>query len=320
MRPVPRGPLAAAVLACVTLASVAFACFAFGAGPAPPQAPPPESAALQDIGERYQELLRTAADLDRTNADLKRNREAGTRLADMVKKLKEKPAGMWRDADLQDALRKLRGAIAEERNLRATAAAATLRLRTKRLLLAREAGKEAEGRMKQGEWLVEADDLESARNRFETAYDLLTLPVEVPREAEPMPGERPDPKVDLRPRGDESPEELRVLALILRDGADRAAYNAQLRGRLLVRLRDERATVRHLLDLTPPPSAARADVGLRLDARIREVQGEIGARARAQGGLLAEAVRLEQTADLNEFIMLKEATLNAAAAPRVATP
>jgi len=313
VRPVIRAAIAAAVL-----------CAVLGAGPASPQEAVPDGAGPSAIDARYQQVLAIARRLEQTNAALRRNRETGTRLAQQVEALKKSTSGMMRDAQLQDALKDLRGAIAEERRLKGVAANLSIALRTQRLELAREAGNVGDRLMTEGEWLVGAGDLEGARHRFESAYGLLTMPVEVPREAAAMPAERADPRVDVRPRGAESPDELRALALILRDGADRAAYNAQLWNGLLARLRAERRTVVALLDLGPPPSGARADVRARLDARIQEVQGEIDARAQAQGRLLAEAVYLEQNAALNEFTMLKDAAIHspegAPKAPPTGTP
>jgi hypothetical protein len=315
VRPGPRAALAAAALACVILAGVAF-----GAGPDQAREAPSDGAGPSAIDARYQQVLDTGHRLERINTELRRNRETGTRLAQRVETLKKSSSGVMRDAQLQDALRDLRGAIAEERSLKAKAATLSIGLGTQRLELARAAGTMADGLMADGDRRVRGNDLEGARHRFESAYDLLTLPVAVPPDTAPTPAERPDPNVDVRPRGDETPDELRVLALILRDGAERMAYNAQLWNGLLARLKAERQTVAALLDLAPPPSEARADVLARLDARIEEVQGEIGGRARAQGGLLARAVFLEQTARLNEFTMLKDATLNPAPETPQAAP
>jgi hypothetical protein len=286
--------------------------------PARAQEALPDGAGPSLIDEHHQEVLGIARQLDRTDADLRRNRERGTRLARKVETLKKSPSGVMRDVQLQDALKDLRGAIAEERRLKGVGASLAIGLRTQRLELAREAGAVADRLMAEGENLVRGDDLEAARHRFEAAFDLLTMPVEVPREAPVMPAEKADPNVDVRPRGDETPDELRVLALILRDGADRAAYNAQLWSGLLSRLRAERRTVAALLDLAPPPSPTRADVLARLETRIGEVEGEITARRRTQGRLLAEAVFLERQAGLKELAMLRNAVApSPQAAPEV---
>jgi len=280
----------------------------------------PDGAGPSAIDARYQEVLGIGHQLDQTTASLRRNRERGTALARKVETLKKSPSGVMRDVQLQDTLKDLRGAIAEERRLKGVAASLTYALRTQRLELAREAGGVADRLMGEGEGMVADDDLEGARHRFEAAFDLLTLPVEAPREAPVMPAEKHDPKVDVRPHGDETPDELRVLALILRDGADRAAYNAQLWNGVLLRLRAERRTVAALLDLAPPTSEARAEVLARLDMRVTEVEAEIVARRRTQGRLLAEAVFLEQRAGLGEFAMLKDAAVHAPPGASGTTP
>jgi hypothetical protein len=298
---VSRGPRLALAAAVILLAAAP--------GPAGSREAPDETSPAV-IGRHYEEVLNVARELERNNDALRRNRDNGTRLARRVEVLKKSPAGVMRDAQLQDALRSLRGAIAEERRLRDVAASLGIGLRTQRLALAQEAGTAADHLTGEGRDLVRSGDLEGARRNFEAAYDLLTLPVEVPRETAPMPAEKPDPKVDVRPKGDESPDELRALALILRDGADRSAYNAQLWAGLLRRLRAERANLAALLDLTPPATAARTEVRDRLDARLDEVEGEIVARRRAQGRLLAEAAFLERQAGLNELAMLKDAAVH----------
>lgn len=292
----------------VTAALAVLAVLAlWGGAPARAQEALPDGAGPSLIDAHYQEVLGIGHQLDQTNASLRRNRERGTRLAQKVETLKKSPSGVMRDVQLQDALKDLRGAIAEERRLKGVGASLSISLRTQRLELAREAGAVADRLLVEGEGLVRDDDLEAARHRFEAAFDLLTLPVEAPREVPVMPAEKAGPDVTLRPRGDETPDELRALALILRDGADRAAYNAQLWNGWLLRLRAERQTLAALLDLAPPISEARADVLARLDTRIGEVDGEIVARRRNQGRLLAEAVFLERRAGLNEFAMLKDA-------------
>jgi len=307
---VTRGPRLALALATLALLPVV----PMGAGPARAQEAAPEPTPAQVIGQRYQDVLDAARRLEQNDEALRKNRENGTRLARRVEALKKSPSGVMRDAQLQDALKDLRGAIAEERRLRGVAASLAIGLRIQRLNLARESGADADRLMAMGESLVLAGDLETARHRFEAAYDDLTLPVEVPRQTTQMPAEKAAPNVDLRPRGDESPDELRTLALILRDAANRSAYNAELWSGVLRRLRAERGTVAGLLDLAPPPSEARADVLARLDAHLKEVQGEIGARRLAQVRLLGEAAVLERRAAGEEYAMLKDAATHGAPA------
>jgi len=234
------------------------------------------------------------------------------RLARKVAELKQSPSGMMRDAQLKATLKNMRAVLAKRRNVVGLERIIQTTLKTRQLALAGAAGKEAKRLMAQGERAVRAEDLEQALDRYARAFDYLALsrkpadhapvpaPVRITGETEP----------DLPVRGNETPDELREIAQILRDNGEKVKRRASSHGKELSRLRLERETLTTLLATSAPSGLTGADALERIDRRIAELDRET---RRLYGELVkfvGRAGNLEQQARREEIVLFREAARN----------
>lgn len=287
------------------------------AGPEPSEGDRRE-ARIEAITQADQELRGLGVQLDGVSRKVPAARAREERLAAKVEDLKKQPRGVMRDVQLQDALRQLRGAIAEERRLKLIAFTLNSQMRTSRVTLAEDADDEARRLVTAGEEAVKGGDDEAGWRLFEDAFGLLTLARDARLREETLGArfgpqvvmEKPDRNLNLALRGDETPDEKRELALILEDAADRTRYNAGLWVTVLQRLKAERATVEDLLALGGKPSEARAEVLTRLNTRIDEVRADIARRRSRQVRLLADSAIVARQAAQEERQLMMEAVAN----------
>jgi hypothetical protein len=229
-------------------------------------------------------------------------------LAKRVDKLKRESPGVMRDAQLRDALKELRRVLASQRNLENVRRILNTTLRTRQVALVEKADAEADRLLARGEALVRAGKDDDASARFGAAIDLLMLG----NSAKPREDARrravPEPTGQLSLNGHETPDEMREMGLLLRDGADKFRWNAAVRADELDRLQVERKNLKALLDLVPAPSEAATRALAELSARIGWVSGEIDRLHRNQGMFLVRAALVEREADLEERSMMAEVT------------
>jgi len=117
----------------------------------------------------------------------------------------------------------------------------------------------------------------------------------------------PEPTGRFALSGHETPDEMRELALLLRDGADKIKWNGALLVEVLGRLRAERETLEDLRALETPRDGPAEGALAELDGHIGQVTAELERLRRLLGGFLARANILEQQADREEVAMLQEA-------------
>lgn len=238
-------------------------------------------------------------------------------LSRQVDALKRESPGVMRDAQLKDALRELRRVLATQRNLENVGGILTTTLRTRQVALAEKADAEADRLLGRGETLVRAGRDEEAAARFEAAIDLLMLGGSArPGEDSAQPRAVPEPTGQFSLNGHETPDEMRALGLILRDGADKFRWNAAVHATELERLRVEQKNLAALLALAPGLSEAGVRARAELAARIEWVRGEIERLHRNQGLFLARAALVEREADREEGSMLSEVAARHAGADR----
>lgn len=260
--------------------------------------------AVTAMNREVTEITRRMAQLEAKAAELADYE--GT-LSKRVDALKRASPGVMRDAQLKDALKELRRVLANRRNLANVRGILNTTLRTRQVALADLADTEADRLLARGESLVRAGKDGEAAARFEAAIDLLMLGGSArPRDDAARPRAVPEPTGRFALNGHETPDEMRELGLILRDGADKFRWNAAVRTAELERLQVERRNLTALLALAPTPSEAGERARAELSARIDWVRGEIERLRGNQGLFLARAALVEREADREEGSMLAE--------------
>lgn len=307
-----RAPLALAVLAAL-LAALPVS--------APAQAAPgadgtaaARRAEVAALNREVTEITRRMAQLDAKEAELA---DYEATLAKQVNALKRNAPGVMRDAQLKDALRELRRVLANQRNLENVRAILNTTLRTRQVALAGKADAEADRLLARGEAAVRTGHDGQAATRFEGALDLLMLGHAArPREGTARPRAVPEPTGEFPLTGHETPDEMRELGLILRDGADKLRWNSVVLSGELERLRVEQGNLTALLALAPAPSEAGTRSQTELAERIGWTTGEIERLRSKQALFLVRAALVEREADREEQGMLTEIASRHGEAPR----
>lgn len=316
----PRVALAAAVLLAALPAAAPAQPRPGPARTAPPAAAPPAAApaapAIEaDLAARRSEvtaLSREVADLTRHIAENRKRAaeltEYGGTLAERVRRLKKSPSGVVRDAQLKDDLKELRRVLATLRNMSHVQRILETTLSTRQVALARKAETEASRLLDRGEEAVRAGRDDDAGREFRAALAMLRLGSGARIGARPPVREPvPEPTGRFALSGHETPDEMRELALLLRDGADKIKWNGALLVEVLGRLRAERETLEDLRALETPRDGPAEGALAELDGHIGQVTAELERLRRLLGGFLARANILEQQADREEVAMLQEA-------------
>jgi chromosome segregation ATPase len=302
----PRPALRAAALAALAVVLLA-------AAPAPARAanaadPDGDAAArraeVAALNREVTEITRRIAQVDAKAAEMA---DYESTLAKQVDALKRAAPGVMRDAQLKDALKELRRVLAGQRNLENVAGILNTTLRTRQVALAGKADAEADRLLAQGEAAVRAGRDARAAAHFESALDLLMLGNAArPKSDAARPRAVPEPTGRFSLTGHETPDEMRELGLILRDGADKLRWNALVLSGELERLQVEQRNLKALLALAPAPSQTGTRSLDELSRRIAWVSGEIQRLRNSQTSFLARAALVEREAGREEQGMLDE--------------
>ncbi len=227
-------------------------------------------------------------------------------LSALVTELKQRPPGMMRDAQLQDALQRFRTVLAARRSMGQRRRILITTLKTRQVALSHAARKEANLLIIQGERLVHhGDDLE-AWERFAEAFDYLTMGNHPPSVATTLPVHPTTLQTaeSFPLDGTETPDELIEIAQILRDAGEKAKWHSLALQRDLARLVAERKTVVKIRSRVPWHTS-EDDALVRIDRHILDLQRYIvrlRERFAAQvgrAGVLEARARLEETVLLN---------------------
>ncbi|MDH5525801.1 MAG: hypothetical protein OEY97_00660 [Nitrospirota bacterium] len=263
-----------------------------------------------------EELEREVAELNArmTQVEIQESRLAAREasLEARVEALKKASPGVVRDAELQTALRDLRAALAEARNINNVEDILVTTLRTRQVALVQVSTREADRLLKRGEQAVRAGDDQSAMRDFALAFTYLRRG-QGPK-ATSLLGHGPTTtparltiSTEIPVTGRESPDEMRELAVILRDAAEKLKDNARTAGEELARFRDERDILRTLQQTDTGPSPSVDMVLAFLEARIESLRTELKVIRQGLSTRLAAATVLERQAAQYEAVLLNEA-------------
>ncbi|MDH4229208.1 MAG: hypothetical protein OEW11_05590 [Nitrospirota bacterium] len=276
---------------------------------APAQEPEPPGSAVIAALEREVAILSERM----TQTEIRESRLASDEvtLSSRVEMLKQAPRSVVRDAELQSALRSLRGVLAEIRNLDNLENILVTTLRTRQVALRQAATAEAERLIRTGQREVRGGNDTDGMQHFAAAFSYLQRG-QGGRARNLMGHERDIIQRTTVPEaipatGRESPDELRALAVILRDSAEKLKLNANATMEELSQLEAERNTVQALQALDGArPSATGLRVQNRLDRRIGELTQELAGIRGELSGRLAQANAMEWQATQYETILLRE--------------
>lgn len=276
-------------------------------GPTPAQAQSrtePLSKEVTALEREVKTLAGRIAQLGRQRQELSRYEEL---LSTQVEKLKAKPPGVVRDAQLKTALKDLRSILASMRNLDHLERILRTTLKTRQVALAQATESEAQALIQEGERAVRADDYKTGQARFAMAMDYLLI------RGVARPGQAPPTRYletrlaipeDIVLTGDEPPDELLEIAQILQDTSEKIRIAGQSLTRELSYLREEQATLETLLAIQSPGTAEGAETLRRLIARAGRVEGRLNYLKRQFTRHLAQAAELEARARREESALL----------------
>ncbi|MBI5137601.1 MAG: hypothetical protein HZA24_09770 [Nitrospirae bacterium] len=298
----PPRPLAPAIAPAIALALALALSLA-----APPGAPaqPAGDASLARIEREVRDITLRLSHVADQRARLE---SFEGELSAHVDALKTRPAGVVRNAQLQEALKRLRTVLASKRELVQRQRILQTTLGTRKVTLLKAARREAAAHLARGRELVLMGDDDTARKAFAEAYDLLIVGEDNPNPSpSPVDTNRlPLPMDDFPLHGDETPEELREVAQVLRDSGEKARWMATSLEADLGRLQAERATLARLVSWVAAPPPSTTDIRARLKNHIGRLTRHIDLLHTHFAGLMARATELEDRADTEEAALLSD--------------
>lgn len=275
---------------------------------------PPARAQGSDTRARIAELEKELAALTErmTQMEIDESRLAAreAELEKRVDALKQAPPGVVRDAELQTALRELRSVLAQVRNMNGVEDILVTTLRTRQVDLMRTTAREATRLIQRGEQEVHAGDDDEAMHDFSRAFTYLargqgSRARNLMGHQQPQTGRLTIPE-PIPVTGRESPDELREMALILRDAATKLKSNARVAGEELARFSEERGVLLTLQRADTAASPSMQMVLRFLNLRIAELEKELAAIRNGLSSNLAAATVLERRARQYEAVLLGE--------------
>ncbi|MFQ5508626.1 MAG: hypothetical protein ACE5FN_04720 [Leptospirillia bacterium] len=267
---------------------------------------PPHAVAIGDI-EKIKNLSRETQEirqnLEQAQDKLRQLVDREAQLAEQVKDLKRAAAGVVRDAQLQDALKNLHRVVTLRRNLDQVRKILATTLKTRQVSLTQAANRYARSLMEKGEAATHAGDHEAAMAHFTEAFGYLIMVTP----EDPAKAGKTRPLLPSRPEmtfsGNETPDELRVAAQIVRDISDRVRWNGTAQAGELVRLQTERDTLETLISAGISGTLVSM-AQEKLDARIAYVSAEVTRLRGLLAAYLHQAAGLEARADREETELL----------------